>query len=104
MDFEANLDLSFGENVSTNESSLIQAQYKAQAFVLYDVGCRTKRSEASLNVHVNPKVVEIRNIELPINWNPKESSISNLILEASNGLPIGSPKSTSPFMPSSPTI
>mmetsp|Transcript_22556 Transcript_22556/g.22299 ORF Transcript_22556/g.22299 Transcript_22556/m.22299 type:complete len:229 (-) Transcript_22556:33-719(-) len=102
MEYEANLaNLEFGNNVSTNETGLIQATYKAQVFVLYDVGCRTKRSEASLTVHVNPKVIEERKIELPTSWEPKESSISNLILEACNGLPIGSAQQNS-CMPKHP--
>lgn len=67
MEFDADLaNIAFGSNVSTNESGLIQSTYKAQVFVLYDVGCRTKRSEAGLNVHVNPKIVEERQIQLPI--------------------------------------
>lgn len=100
--FESDLSLiPFGANVSSNESALIQATYKAQVIVLYDVGCRSKRSEANLSIHVNPKIAEEREIKLPDHWSPKESSTSNLILQSSNGMPIASPRSAN--MPSSPT-
>ncbi|CAG9322290.1 unnamed protein product [Blepharisma stoltei] len=80
--FEADLDkILYGDNPCSNDGSLFKAEYKAQVFVLYNVGCRTKKVQAELDLHVNPRIYEGEELRLPNRWSPRFGPITNLIVE-----------------------
>ena len=88
LEFEVDLSqVTLGENACSNDCALFALEYKLQCYATYDIGCRSKRAYCEMPIHVNPLTVFKDNIQLPSKWDPKEHLISNLILEASNGIP-----------------
>ncbi|OMJ69640.1 hypothetical protein SteCoe_32594 [Stentor coeruleus] len=88
LEFEVDLSqANFGENPCSNDCALFGAEYYLQFYATYDVGCRSKRAFSEMELHINPVAPVKEALKLPGRWDPKENLISNLILEASNGIP-----------------
>ena len=88
LDYEVDLEQSrLGNNPCSNSGALFGAEYNIQFYANYNVGCRMKSAGCSLSLHVNPQAPVKDNVEFPHRWDPTEHLISNLNLEASNGIP-----------------
>lgn len=87
LSFEADLSkVQYGDNPCSNVASLFTASYMAQVFLLYSIGCRTKKVEVELPIHVNPRFYDQEAIKVPIRWSPKTPSMANLIVETSKNI------------------
>lgn len=90
-EFEVPLEGDIPSNISSNSSAMISSEYIAEAFVHYRLGIYTRRSEISVFVHVNPRVVENKNFVIPEKWEPISNSLRNVVLTSRKGESIFSP-------------
>ena len=94
-EFDIDLEDSFGANVASNSSAMINSVYTAEATLIYNLGFTQQNSSIFVPVHVNPKINEIRKLILPNEWEPSVRTIYNVLLQTKSGSPITSPKKLS---------
>lgn len=94
-EFDVIIGAEFAENASSNATAMINSIYIGEATVIFNLGLSKRIAKATLPVHVNPKMIEGRNFNVPKDWEPSPSSIFNVYLQSRSGHPIFSPTKSS---------
>jgi hypothetical protein len=86
---EADISTSgIGGNLCSNRTPLFSSDFKLDVLGIYEIGCRSKKAECQLAIHVNPTPSKRDRFELPNSWTPVELPLQTFIATTNEAMRI----------------